>query len=402
MAHPSRRRDDPYAQDDYYGRNPPYWDAGEPPAGPPPRRSKSERHRDPPEDRGASRRHRDDGAARGSSHRHGDGRHARSPPPSYQYDDRRGGDPRRDPRDHRDARDPRDSRDPRDARGMRDPRASRNERDYPPRGDRYDDEPRGLRRSKTAEPDRYRRSSLDHKSRDYPPRDDRDRDHDRRGGYAKTRGRDPSPAHGGRTKTRDFADGPDRDGGRDRDRHGGHSSRSHAKDKALTKDVAAAEPSRGRDKNTAPSGGGGARGFGGKVRSATMPAAQTAAKWWQNPLVQAGARTALSAGATAAMNNRGAQGEWLGAKGAKVATAALGAALMDGFMGGGQKKDQGGGGGGDARGRERSSSRDRDRSRDRGGKSGGGRSKSEGRGGDMKQRIMQSGMEYMMKKAAAR
>lgn len=165
-------------------------------------------------------------------------------------------------------------------------------------------------------------------------------------------------------------------------------------------------------------GGGGARAIGAKVRSQTMPAAQTAAKWWKNPLVQAGARTALSAGATAAMNNRGAQGEWLGAKGAKVATAALGAALMDGFMGGGggdryKKKgeDDGGRGGGEReRGRARSSSRDRDRDRDRsrekssrgGGGRSSGRSKSEGgRGGDMKHKIMQSGMDYMLKKATA-
>ena len=298
---------------------------------------------------------------------------------------------------------------------MRDPRASRHDRDYPRRGDRHDDDPRGHRRSRTAEdPNRYRRASPDQKSRDYPPRDDRDRDRDRRGGYAKTRGRDPSPTPGGRTRTRDFADGPDRDG--DRDRHGGHGARSHGKDKPTSKDIAAAEPPRGREKHmTSGAGGTGARAIGAKVRSSTMPAAQTAAKWWKNPLVQAGARTALSAGATAAMNNRGVQGEWLGAKGAKVATAALGAALMDGFMGGGggdryKKKGDGGGGGGEReRGRARSSSRDRDRDRDRsrerssrggGGKSSG-RSKSEGGRGDMKHKIMQSGMDYMLKKATA-
>lgn len=55
--------------------------------------------------------------------------------------------------------------------------------------------------------------------------------------------------------------------------------------------------------------------------------------WWQNPLVQAGARTALTAGAQAAMKSRNDQGDWLGAKGAKIATAALGAALVDGFIG---------------------------------------------------------------------
>ncbi|XWW94342.1 hypothetical protein V2A60_002285 [Cordyceps javanica] len=394
MAYSSRRRDDPYAQDAFYGRNPPYWEAGDAPAGPPPRRSKSARHPGypGPGDRGPSRRHRDDDAPRGSSHRQGDGRRARSPPPSYRYEDRRGGDPRRDARDARDIRDPRDHRSA--TRDVRDSRPTGHGRDYyPPRGDHYEADPRRHQRSKTAEdPGRYRRSSPDYKSRDHPPRDDRDRD--RRGGYTRSHVQDPSSAHGSRTKTRDFAD----DGGRDR--HGGHSSRSHVKDKPTTRDVAAAEPPRGRDKHAS----GGARGIGAKVRSSTMPAAQTAAKWWQNPLVQAGARTAFSAGATAAMNNRGGQGDWLGAKGAKVATAAIGAALMDGFMGGGKKEENGAKDRGRSRSRDRGADRSPDRSRDKSS----GRSKSEGRGGggggggDFRQKLMQSGMDYVLRKAAAR
>lgn len=56
--------------------------------------------------------------------------------------------------------------------------------------------------------------------------------------------------------------------------------------------------------------------------------------WWQNKAVQARARTALTAGAQAAFRSRDERGEWLGAKGAKVATAALSAALVDGFLGG--------------------------------------------------------------------
>lgn len=55
-------------------------------------------------------------------------------------------------------------------------------------------------------------------------------------------------------------------------------------------------------------------------------------QWWANPLVKAGARTAFSAGAQAAIKSRNDPSPWLGAKGAKVATAALGAALVDGFM----------------------------------------------------------------------
>ncbi|KAK2672985.1 hypothetical protein RAB80_010528 [Fusarium oxysporum f. sp. vasinfectum] len=51
-------------------------------------------------------------------------------------------------------------------------------------------------------------------------------------------------------------------------------------------------------------------------RRSSMPAStKPRTAWWQNPMVQAGARTAFTA------------------EGAKVATAALGAALVDGFMG---------------------------------------------------------------------
>ncbi|KAG8671865.1 hypothetical protein FPOAC2_05226 [Fusarium poae] len=70
-------------------------------------------------------------------------------------------------------------------------------------------------------------------------------------------------------------------------------------------------------------------------RRSSMPAStkNKAAAWWQNPMVQAGARTAFTAGAQAAMKSGKESGPWLGPKGAKVATAALGAALVDGFMG---------------------------------------------------------------------
>lgn len=56
--------------------------------------------------------------------------------------------------------------------------------------------------------------------------------------------------------------------------------------------------------------------------------------WWQNPLLQAGARNAFTAGAQAAMRSKDDQGPWIGPKGAKIATAALSAAFMDGIMGG--------------------------------------------------------------------
>lgn len=76
------------------------------------------------------------------------------------------------------------------------------------------------------------------------------------------------------------------------------------------------------------------RGRDAPARRSSMPASTKArSQWWQNPLLQAGARTALTAGAQAAMKSRNDQGAWMGAKGAKVATAALGAALVDGFIG---------------------------------------------------------------------
>lgn len=66
-----------------------------------------------------------------------------------------------------------------------------------------------------------------------------------------------------------------------------------------------------------------------------MPAVatRTAAQWWNNPLLRAGATQAFTAGAEAAMKSKNDAGPWIGPKGAKVATAALGAALMDGFLG---------------------------------------------------------------------
>jgi hypothetical protein len=55
--------------------------------------------------------------------------------------------------------------------------------------------------------------------------------------------------------------------------------------------------------------------------------------WWQNPYIQSGCRTAFTAGVQAAIKSQDDPAPWLGAKGAKVATAALGAALVDGWIG---------------------------------------------------------------------
>lgn len=96
------------------------------------------------------------------------------------------------------------------------------------------------------------------------------------------------------------------------------------------------------------------RGRGPQTRRNSMPAATGdggAAKkagWWTNPLIQASARTAFTAGAQAAMSSRKDKGSWIGPKGAKVASAALMGGFMDGFM---SQRNQGGGGGGGGGGR---------------------------------------------------
>lgn len=91
----------------------------------------------------------------------------------------------------------------------------------------------------------------------------------------------------------------------------------------------ARSPNRGRPPTTQKN-----RGSAPTGRRSSMPASTKPRNaWWQNPMVQAGARTAFTAGAQAAMKSGRESGPWLGPKGAKVATAALGAALVDGFMG---------------------------------------------------------------------
>lgn len=59
----------------------------------------------------------------------------------------------------------------------------------------------------------------------------------------------------------------------------------------------------------------------------------TGTPWWQNPIVRTCAITAVSTGLSAALDSRGDPGQWKGAKGAKVAVASVGSALVDGFLG---------------------------------------------------------------------
>ncbi|KAG5946432.1 hypothetical protein E4U60_004089 [Claviceps pazoutovae] len=76
-------------------------------------------------------------------------------------------------------------------------------------------------------------------------------------------------------------------------------------------------------------------------RSKSVPSAShpersrenTGTPWWQNPIVRACAVTALTTGLSAALDTRGDPGKWNGAKGAKVAVATVGAAVVDGFLG---------------------------------------------------------------------
>ncbi|OAA40321.1 hypothetical protein NOR_05882 [Metarhizium rileyi] len=69
--------------------------------------------------------------------------------------------------------------------------------------------------------------------------------------------------------------------------------------------------------------------------SASRPARREspAPPWWQNPVVRTCAITAASTALSAALDSRGDPGDWKGAKGAKVAVASLGSALVDGFLG---------------------------------------------------------------------
>ncbi|KFG85756.1 hypothetical protein MANI_021112 [Metarhizium anisopliae] len=303
MAYPHRDRYD----DGYYP--PPSDDRF---AGPPPRRHKSERHRRrspdgipygedayPPR-RGYSRR--EPPGPRGMTQPGSSGRRPRSPPPYYPPEPA----PREPRKDSR--REPRPSRPERDV-----PRSY--DRNYPPARDYASprDQPR---RSHREEPE-YR----PRRDRASPPPEYRSRP--REGRSYKSRPVSPEPI----SRPREFLP-PKYGGGDDGKRH--HRARSH--ERSHKRDVS---PARGRDRAFPPTS---KPSSSSRRKSAPAPTADKAKKqaWWQNPLIQAGARTAFAAGAQAAMQNRNDPNPWLGSKGAKVATAALGAALMDGF---GKKKD---------------------------------------------------------------
>lgn len=332
--------------------------AMEAPSGSPPRRYKSERSRRPrsssrptypdmtddraPDPRSRPRRY--EGDRRGRSA--GPDRHSRdlSPPPFGPPPDsprRKARSARPDRDSHRGEREYRtSSREPRPGRErdipIRSKRGSRPDRDHrsdreAPSSNPYDREPYGRgapvrtnpdesreqRRPKTWAPDPVS-SRRNGKSVPPSPRS-RSRGKGRRSRYAETDS-DSDDDHyaagaaGVGAAGAAAAAGRRRPSSQTRDRRGRPSGQS---------------PTRGRPPTTQK-----ARGpQTGRRNSMPATTKARAAAWWQNPLVQAGARTAFTAGAQAAMKSGHESGPWLGPKGAKVATAALGAALVDGFMG---------------------------------------------------------------------
>lgn len=319
MAQPLRRRDRrPRLEDDYYGPPDPYNPYDEraaPPYvsqdSPPPRRHKSERRRRPSPGPGGDA----PPEPRRRRHRSNDAPSSRSIDPALAA---------AGPRRSRAASPPPFAPEPpryekRSSRNDRDPYARERmpSRGYPPEPDPRARGGRPRRASTLPAPDPRWDDSHDRRSRprgrDYPPPayyDDepRRRPQSRGGprGYGGAYARGRSPSYSPSPPRRRSRPPPTKNG----------------------------RPRRG---NSVPadSGGGdgaaaGAAAAGGAAGGA---AAARRASWWKHPLVQAGGRAAFTAGAQAAMRERKERGEWMGSKGAKVATAALGAALVDGFIG---------------------------------------------------------------------
>ncbi|KAG6191822.1 hypothetical protein E4U36_004877 [Claviceps purpurea] len=246
------------------------------------------------------------------------GRRARSPPPYYAPEPL-SREPRRESW-HEDAR-----REPRHSRHESDPRRAYG---YDNGGYKPVPKEKHHRRSHHEEPEyRPRRDHMD------PPADytrHRPRDRDDAGYRPRTAGPlSPDQRHRARDSVPSTSFGSEEEVLRRR-------ARSH--DRAKSRDV---YPPRGRDHDMPPHSS--KPSSSARRKSAPAPPLASTPKtpkkqWWQNPYVQAGARTAFTAGAQAVMQNRHDPSPWLGAKGAKVATAALGAALMDGL--GGKKQNQ--------------------------------------------------------------
>lgn len=295
---------------------------------------------------------------------------SRSPPPSSRYDEpRRGKSERRAPRPR--PRSPDYQEPSRRSSRRADPRPSPqvvNGGGRRPLTPPYAADPPKPRRGEGREPrdGREPRQRSDRYSMPPPSRDrDRPRDRDpyaaggrgprdepdlhagasrrRRSPPPPSRGRDShEPRHEPRSRGRDYPP-PAND-----DRYGGGPPPRRARSSARPGESPphGRPPPANRSRGApAPGGGGGgggrAAGMGARVRRNSMPAVNAINRpkingnpWWQNPTVQAGARNAFTAGAQAAFRNKNDSGPWLGPKGAKVATAALSAAFVDGLIGG--------------------------------------------------------------------
>lgn len=223
-----------------------------------------------------------------------------SPPESRSRSSRPEREPResREPREWREPRETREARPPRDSRDSREPREWRDARE--PREGREARKPRDLGDSREPRPRAY---------------------YDREPEYAPRSSRGP-PDSGPRSRGPRYptSDGED-DYSTRRQRPRSQQQPQPYHDRA---------PTAARDRPPPAT-----RGRQPPARRNSMPTASKAkrAAWWQNPMLQAGARTAFTAGAQAAMKSQNDPSPWLGAKGARVATAAIGAALVDGFMG---------------------------------------------------------------------
>lgn len=318
---------DYYAGGDFDDDEPQYYGSQSPPRSrryedPPPRRGKSERRRPPSPDfaddpyRKPSQRH----------SRRADPKYERPPPQVVNSGRRPRAGSMTPPYAPEAPQHDISSRRDRDRDRDRDHRQRHSKRSSIPPGEPYDGhyaaamDPRGGRPPKEyrGEPDSYSRRRSKHSP---PPMEPRSRGRD---SYEpRSRGRDyPPPSH------------PD-------DRYGVPPRRHRSQ----TRDMS---PPRGRPPTTHAG-----RPRGGNTRRNSMPAstrtsgngtaaatgaaagAAAAAKnpWWKNPMVQAGARQAFTAGAQAAIRSKDDKGPWMGPKGAKIATAALSAAFVDGFLG---------------------------------------------------------------------
>ncbi|KOS19572.1 hypothetical protein ESCO_000067 [Escovopsis weberi] len=233
-------------------------------------------------------------------------------------------------------------------------RAGRSRRHREHRSPDHEDEegrPTDYRSHNPEEPyERRRRRS----SRREPPSPQHEQEYEREHEHAR-RSRHQSPRPRSRSRHRHPSAWNDVEARHSRHRPSPPPSPVHRPREVRERNIRRRHDSRPRDADAAPGhrddrahrhghGHGHERHGAPAYRQHAMPSPPAAAlqramatDWWKNPAVQVGARTALKAGAHALMKHRNEEGPWLGPKGAKIAGAALGAALADGLGGDGKK-----------------------------------------------------------------